>query len=382
MTPFSPLFKSRSVNPLSLLPLCLQDATNSRRGGAASRCAPPSPKKDRALGVLAQRFIMLFMERPNTPVALDDAAERLIFGVGCPEAKRSKSKPGIPRSGNARRPLFGKLQPGKLTDARCFPFLCTLIAPSAKVRRLYDISNILMSLHMITKVRRRSMNLGRSGSLPAVSHPHAHSLRARCLTTIGIKSAPPSPGSTTAICPSFPRLMVGVLALTSLPGVFLRCRLTPLWPALLAKHLVVRERSSDKRRSMKQSIFEPAEDDVSLHHATVSWLEGWTACVARQNVIYKNSPVLSPHLRWRYRASGRLSAASPMLEQKSRPASKVRSPACLPSASSVRRMRPPEMPAAGWTRRTSPRLRPPRPPFRSPRHPAGVSPFMPCRHLL
>ena len=45
---------------------------------------------------------MLFMERPNVPVALDDAAERLIFGVGCPEEKRSKSK----RSPQKQRPLI------------------------------------------------------------------------------------------------------------------------------------------------------------------------------------------------------------------------------------------------------------------------------------
>lgn len=56
--------------------------------------------------MLAQRFIMLFMEHPNTPVALDDAAERLIFGIGCPEAKRSKSKPETQLGGNARSSLL------------------------------------------------------------------------------------------------------------------------------------------------------------------------------------------------------------------------------------------------------------------------------------
>ncbi|EGD82756.1 hypothetical protein PTSG_03407 [Salpingoeca rosetta] len=69
-------------------------------------------KKERSLGVLAQRFIMLFMRAPDGMVSMDEAADKLIFGPGCPEEKRSKTK----------------------------------------IRRLYDISNILMSLNLIAKV--------------------------------------------------------------------------------------------------------------------------------------------------------------------------------------------------------------------------------------
>lgn len=76
----------------ALVPTHLDSPQKS--GGSSRETRLPakgSPRKERSLGVLAQRFIMLFLERRAGIVALDDAADRLIFG-NCPEAQRTKSK--------------------------------------------------------------------------------------------------------------------------------------------------------------------------------------------------------------------------------------------------------------------------------------------------
>jgi hypothetical protein len=44
------------------------------------------------MGVLAQRFIMLFMEKPGVPVSLEEAGDRLIFGPDCPAEDKTKSE--------------------------------------------------------------------------------------------------------------------------------------------------------------------------------------------------------------------------------------------------------------------------------------------------
>eukprot|EP00037_Helgoeca_nana_P014022 m.129857 g.129857 ORF g.129857 m.129857 type:complete len:560 (-) comp22350_c0_seq1:179-1858(-) len=66
-------------------------------------------KSSRSLGILAQRFVMMFMSSPTRVVRLEDAAECLVF-QGCDEAKHK-----------------------------------------TKVRRLYDIANVLCSLKLIAK---------------------------------------------------------------------------------------------------------------------------------------------------------------------------------------------------------------------------------------
>eukprot|EP00038_Savillea_parva_P016323 m.16591 g.16591 ORF g.16591 m.16591 type:complete len:625 (-) comp3401_c0_seq1:132-2006(-) len=96
-----------------------------RRSGASEASGTSSPggsspitaddnltdkqKSSRSLGILAQRFVMMFMSSPTRVVRLDDAAECLVF-QGCDEAKHK-----------------------------------------TKVRRLYDIANVLCSLRLIAK---------------------------------------------------------------------------------------------------------------------------------------------------------------------------------------------------------------------------------------
>lgn len=65
----------------------LQDATNITPGEETEE-----GKKQRTMGVLAQRFIMLFMESPDGMVALEDAGDRLIFGEGYPPELKTKCK--------------------------------------------------------------------------------------------------------------------------------------------------------------------------------------------------------------------------------------------------------------------------------------------------
>lgn len=67
-------------------------------------------KNSRSLGILAQRFIMMFLASKSRVVRLEDAAQCLVF-QGCPEGKHK-----------------------------------------TKVRRLYDIANVLCSLRLIEKM--------------------------------------------------------------------------------------------------------------------------------------------------------------------------------------------------------------------------------------
>eukprot|EP00730_Choanoeca_flexa_P013176 TRINITY_DN5039_c0_g1_i1.p1 TRINITY_DN5039_c0_g1~~TRINITY_DN5039_c0_g1_i1.p1 ORF type:complete len:544 (+),score=67.69 TRINITY_DN5039_c0_g1_i1:35-1666(+) len=69
------------------------------------------PRSDRSLGVLTQRFIMMFMESQDLTVSLEAAADRLIYGRNCPDDKKNKNQ----------------------------------------LRRLYDIANILISLDLVER---------------------------------------------------------------------------------------------------------------------------------------------------------------------------------------------------------------------------------------
>ncbi|EDQ91766.1 uncharacterized protein MONBRDRAFT_31211 [Monosiga brevicollis MX1] len=71
----------------------------------------PNTRADRSLGVLTQRFIMMFLVSSTGSVQLDTAADRLIFGLDCPPEKKNKNQ----------------------------------------LRRLYDIANILSSLDLVKK---------------------------------------------------------------------------------------------------------------------------------------------------------------------------------------------------------------------------------------
>lgn len=78
--------------------------------------APPETegKKEKSLGSLSRRFVLLFLETKSRTLSLEEAAQRLIEGDS-----KLRSK--------------------------------TLANSPAKVRRLYDIANILLSLGLITK---------------------------------------------------------------------------------------------------------------------------------------------------------------------------------------------------------------------------------------
>ncbi len=75
-----------------------QDTTNTPAAGSASAHGGggggvgSSGKKQKSMGVLAQRFIMLFMEKPGVPVSLEEAGDRLIFGPDCPAEDKTKSE--------------------------------------------------------------------------------------------------------------------------------------------------------------------------------------------------------------------------------------------------------------------------------------------------
>lgn len=91
------------------------DKTEADEGAAHSPTtsfdtAINAQKNSRSLGILAQRFIMMFLASKTRVVRLEDAAQCLVF-QGCPEGKHK-----------------------------------------TKVRRLYDIANVLCSLKLIEKM--------------------------------------------------------------------------------------------------------------------------------------------------------------------------------------------------------------------------------------
>lgn len=86
---------------------------SSAKGGAAASADSDSlsMRKERSLGILAQRFLLMFLECETDTVLLDDAAQRLVLNEALDEKKQK-----------------------------------------TKVRRLYDIANIFCSLNLIEKV--------------------------------------------------------------------------------------------------------------------------------------------------------------------------------------------------------------------------------------
>lgn len=89
---------------------------------------PSGTRKDKSLGILCQRFVQLFLLSSNQTVGLDEAATQLSDG----------------------NPLAAALQNGYLSKEANAKILKT------KVRRLYDIANVLTSLCLIEKVSLRT----------------------------------------------------------------------------------------------------------------------------------------------------------------------------------------------------------------------------------
>eukprot|EP00731_Ephydatia_muelleri_P029735 Em0021g258a len=78
-----------------------------------------SVRLDKSLGVLCQKFVMLFLISPNNEITLDAAGTLLV--------------------------------PDGIDDSNPFATMHPSTNPKTKVRRLYDIANILMSLGLIRK---------------------------------------------------------------------------------------------------------------------------------------------------------------------------------------------------------------------------------------
>jgi hypothetical protein len=97
-------------------------AAAAAAGGDAENTAPGDEEEggrfERSLGILAQRFLMLFLADNAPHVALEDAAEKLL---GSRDTAKSKSK----------------------------------------IRRLYDISNIMASLKLVAKASVMDLDHGR-----------------------------------------------------------------------------------------------------------------------------------------------------------------------------------------------------------------------------
>lgn len=135
--------------------------TNSARasiGPSAKEKAPSvfsdadlSVRKERSLGILAQKFLTMFLDGPSQVVLLDEAAHHLVLSESGDEKKQK-----------------------------------------TKVRRLYDIANILCSLHLIEKVSvfergRKSAFRWIGLDLSSLGPPPAHG-SARDSETAGLKT--------------------------------------------------------------------------------------------------------------------------------------------------------------------------------------------------
>ncbi len=88
---FPPPLSQDTTNNNQATPASMQ-ATVAAAVAAVAALASSASKKQRSMGVLAQRFIMLFMEKPGTTISLDEAGERLIFGPDCPAEEKTKSE--------------------------------------------------------------------------------------------------------------------------------------------------------------------------------------------------------------------------------------------------------------------------------------------------
>lgn len=110
------------------LPRALNRLDANTIGGAASKRPLTGNRKEKSLGLLCQRFIQLFLIAGPNVVGLDEAATELSDGSPPPPAS-----PHAP-----------------VKDGALAKYLKT------KVRRLYDIANVLTSLHLIEKVSSRT----------------------------------------------------------------------------------------------------------------------------------------------------------------------------------------------------------------------------------
>ncbi|MEQ2218073.1 hypothetical protein XENOCAPTIV_029016, partial [Xenoophorus captivus] len=105
-------------------------------------------RKDKSLRIMSQKFVMLFLVSKTQTVTLDAAAKVLI------EESRDSSSHSKYKSKKARAMMHhALLAPSSNIVQSCFAL--THLMTLAKVRRLYDIANVLTSLELIRKVHVR-----------------------------------------------------------------------------------------------------------------------------------------------------------------------------------------------------------------------------------
>ncbi|MEQ2160914.1 hypothetical protein GOODEAATRI_004376, partial [Goodea atripinnis] len=106
-------------------------------------------RKDKSLRIMSQKFVMLFLVSKTQTVTLDAAAKVLI------EESRDSSSHSKYKSKKASRAMMhhAVLAPSSNIAQSCFAL--THFMSLAKVRRLYDIANVLTSLELIRKVHVR-----------------------------------------------------------------------------------------------------------------------------------------------------------------------------------------------------------------------------------
>lgn len=102
-------------------------------------------RKDKSLRIMSQKFVMLFLVSKTQTVTLDAAAKILIEeSQDSSSHSKYKSEKEMPKNINTEIPAPCVLS--KLNTVTVF---------AAKVRRLYDIANVLTSLGLIKKVHVR-----------------------------------------------------------------------------------------------------------------------------------------------------------------------------------------------------------------------------------
>eukprot|EP00184_Porphyridium_aerugineum_P006144 CAMPEP_0184699808 /NCGR_PEP_ID=MMETSP0313-20130426/5930_1 /TAXON_ID=2792 /ORGANISM="Porphyridium aerugineum, Strain SAG 1380-2" /LENGTH=708 /DNA_ID=CAMNT_0027158935 /DNA_START=378 /DNA_END=2504 /DNA_ORIENTATION=+ len=106
---------------------------------SASASKSESSRKEKALGVLSQRFVCLFLVDPDRTLSLEEAAAALIDPNQPPAASPS---PGIKIKSNSMNADDPDDDEGNGESS---------VQMKTRVRRLYDIANILASLGLIDK---------------------------------------------------------------------------------------------------------------------------------------------------------------------------------------------------------------------------------------
>lgn len=105
--------------------------------------ASVNSRKDKSLRVMSQKFVMLFLVSHPRVVSLDVAAKILIGEEQGADQDKNKFKSECPSAA---------LSISRVSEAGRGQKLTARYLSAAKVRRLYDIANVLRSLKLIEKV--------------------------------------------------------------------------------------------------------------------------------------------------------------------------------------------------------------------------------------